>query len=343
MVKTVGIVSLSSGVIGERFVKHEIELGVKRLKEFGMNVKFLPNAQMGMNYLREHPDKRAGDLLRAFCDPEIDMILCAIGGEDTYKLIPYLFDNNELQKVAANKIFLGFSDTTINHFMLYKVGIKTFYGQAFLPDICELSDKMLPYTYKYFSELISTGGISEITPSDIWYESRTNFDKSQIGVPLKAHKNNGFELLQGKAQFCGEILGGCIDSIFDIFDGTRNADMPEICRKYEIFPRTDEWRGKILLLETSEELMQPQKFKKALEYLKATGIFEVISGILVGKPMDEVYHEEYKKLLIEVINNSSLSIVCNINIGHAMPRCIIPFGVKMAVDADNEIIRPVKK
>lgn len=31
--------------------------------------------------------------------------------------------------VQADK-FLGFSDTTINHFMLHKVGLKTFYGQA---------------------------------------------------------------------------------------------------------------------------------------------------------------------------------------------------------------------
>lgn len=56
--------------------------------------------------------------------------------------------------------------------MLHKVGIKTFYGQAFLPDICELSDEMLPYTKSYFEELITTGKISEIRPSDVWYKER---------------------------------------------------------------------------------------------------------------------------------------------------------------------------
>ena len=74
--------------------------------------------------------------MRAFKDESIDMILCAIGGEDTYRLLPYLFDNNKLENVVKQKIFLGFSDTTVNHFMLNKIGIKTFYGQAFLPDIC---------------------------------------------------------------------------------------------------------------------------------------------------------------------------------------------------------------
>ena len=57
------------------------------------------------------------------------MILCAIGGDDTYRLLPFLFEHNELADAVSDKVFLGFSDTTINHFMLHKVGMKTFYGQ----------------------------------------------------------------------------------------------------------------------------------------------------------------------------------------------------------------------
>ena len=40
MVSTIGIVSLSSGVIGEDFVKHEVELGIQRLKDLGLNPVF---------------------------------------------------------------------------------------------------------------------------------------------------------------------------------------------------------------------------------------------------------------------------------------------------------------
>jgi muramoyltetrapeptide carboxypeptidase LdcA involved in peptidoglycan recycling len=42
------------------------------------------------------------------------MIFCAIGGDDTYRLLPYLFDEDKLKSVVNDKIFLGFSDTTIN-------------------------------------------------------------------------------------------------------------------------------------------------------------------------------------------------------------------------------------
>lgn len=59
--------------------------------------------------------------------------------------------------------------------MLHKVGLPTFYGQAFLPDVCELGPAMLPYTERYFAELLRTGTIREVTPSDVWYESRTDF------------------------------------------------------------------------------------------------------------------------------------------------------------------------
>ena len=339
MIKNVAIVSLSSGTIGEPFVKHEIELGIKRLKDFGLSVQFMPHALKGIEYVKNHPAERAADLLEAFRSPGIDMILCAIGGDDTYRLLPYLFENGELAKVVSDKVFLGFSDTTINHFMLHKVGLKTFYGQSFLADICELDTDMLPYTKRYFEELINNGKIESVTPSDLWYEERTGFGPDQIGKPLKAHPDRGFELLQGSSVFSGKILGGCIDSIHDIFNGTRYVDMPLLCEKYQLFPDWEDWKGRILLLESSEEKMAPDKYRKSLEYLKEKGVFNVVSGVLTGKPMDETYDREYRQILADVIDDPRLPVVCNINIGHAKPRCIIPFGVEATVDAEKQIIR----
>ncbi len=339
MIKNIAIVSLSSGTLGEDFAKHEVNIGVKRLKDFGMNVTFMPHVLKGIEYVKNHPAERAADLLQALKEPDIDMILCAIGGDDTYRLLPYLFEQNELAEAVSDKIFLGFSDTTINHFMLHKVGMKTFYGQSFLADICELDKTMLPYTQKYFEELVNTGMIKEVRPSDVWYEGRTDFGIAQIDTPLTSHSDSGFELLQGKSAFSGEILGGCIDTIYDMFHGERYEDMPLLCAKYGLFPTIEEWTGKILLLESSEEKMPPEKYQKAMITLKETGIFDVISGVLVGKPMDEIYAQEYKRILVDVIDNPNLPVVCNINIGHAQPRCIIPFGVEATVDTDNQVIR----
>ena len=339
MIRNVAIVSLSNGIIGEPSVQFEVEIGLSRLKEYGLNVRFMPHALKGLDYVRAHPEKRAEDLLQAFRDPKIDMILCAIGGDDTYRLLPYLFDHNELADAVTDKVFLGFSDTTINHLMLHKVGLRTFYGQAFFSDICELGPQMHPYTRKYFEELISTGGIRETTPSDVWYEERESFTPDQVGKQLPAKPDHGFELLQGPSVFSGKILGGCIDSLYDFFDGERYEDMPVLCRKYRLFPDAADWKGRILLLESSEERPTPDKYRQALEYLKGTGVFDAVSGVLAGKPMNETYAEEYRQLLVKVIGRPELPIVFNLNIGHAMPRCIMPFGVEATVDAEKQVIR----
>lgn len=337
-IRNIAIVSLSSGTIGENFVKHELDIGVKRLRDFGLNVTFMPHALKGIDYVKNHPEHRAADLLQALRDPDIDMILCAIGGDDTYRLLPYLFEHNELADAVSNKVFLGFSDTTVNHFMFHKVGMKSFYGQSFLADICELGSDMLPYTKQYFEELIESRSIKEVRPSPIWYEQRESFGPEQIGVPLKAHVNAGFKLLQGAPRFSGEILGGCIDSIYDFFSAERYADMPLLCKKYGLFPDIEDWRGKILLLESSEEKMLPRKYRKAVAALKETGIFDVLSGVLIGKPMDETYAREYEEILVDVIDRAELPIVCNLNIGHAQPRCIIPLGVPATVNAERQLI-----
>lgn len=338
MIKTVGVVSLSAGTLGEDFVRHELDLGVRRLEHYGLKVKFLPHALKGIDYLKAHPEARAADLLEAFRDPEIDLILCAIGGDDTYRLLPYLFDEGRLEKAACRKPFLGFSDSTVNHFMLHKVGLPTFYGQSFLSDVCEMDTEMLPYTRRYFEELLRTGTIRQVEPSEVWYEGRTDYSPACLGTPLPAHPAEGWKLLQGPPVFSGKILGGCLDTIHDFFDGERYADMPALCQKYGLFPGAADWQGRILLLETSEEQMSPEKFSRALGFLKQAGVFKAVSGILFGRPMDNVHREEYHRRLAAAVDDSALPILADVSVGHALPRCILPFGVNARVDAQAQTI-----
>lgn len=338
MIKTVGVVSLSAGTLGEDFVRHELELGVRRLEHYGLKVRFLPHALKGIDYLKAHPEARAADLLEAFRDPEIDLILCAIGGDDTYRLLPYLFDEGRLEKAACQKPFLGFSDSTVNHFMLHKVGLPTFYGQSFLSDVCEMDKEMLPYTRRYFEELLRTGTIRQVEPSEVWYEGRTDYSPACLGTPLPAHPAEGWKLLQGPPVFSGKILGGCLDTIHDFFDGERYADMPALCQKYGLFPGAADWQGRILLLETSEEQMSPEKFSRALGFLKQAGVFKAVSGILFGRPMDNVHREEYHRRLAAAVDDPALPILADVSVGHALPRCILPFGVNARVDAQAQTI-----
>lgn len=338
-VKKLAIVSLSSGVLGEDFTRHQVDRGLDRLESLGLQVVMMPNALKGMEYLKAQPQARAQDLLDAFLDPSIDMILCAIGGDDTYRLLPYLFDHNQLKHALTGKVFLGFSDTTVNHFMLYKLGLKTFYGQAFLTEICELDDSMLDYSAHYFKQLIEEGTIHQLTPSSQWYLEREDFSPKAIGTQTPALPDRGFISLQGSPQFRGEILGGCLESIYTFFSRDRYPDTVDMVRRYQIFPSLEEWQDKILFLETSEEKSSPEIFRKMIQALKGYGLFDVVAGVLLAKPQDEAYQEDYHRILLAEVEDGSLPIVGNLNVGHARPRGIIPLGVMAEVDVQEQIIR----
>ena len=124
----VAIVSLSSGMLGESFCSHNIEIGTGRLRAYGLEPVFMPNALKRIEYLQANPAARAADLKAAFLDDSIAGIICAIGGNDTYRLLPYLLEDREfIDAVQKNpKLFAGFSDTTVNHLMFYKLGLSTY-------------------------------------------------------------------------------------------------------------------------------------------------------------------------------------------------------------------------
>ncbi|MDE6014852.1 MAG: LD-carboxypeptidase [Acetatifactor sp.] len=337
----VAIVSLSSGMLGEDFCSHNIEIGVKRLKGYGLEPVFMPNALKGIDHLHAHPEARAKDLKDAFLDESIAGIICAIGGDDTYRLLPCLMEDAEfIQAVEKSpKLFTGFSDTTINHLMFYKLGLSTYYGPNFICDLGEISNEMLPYSKKAFEAYLEGNETSEIVSSEIWYEERTDFSRTAMGTDRIAHKEErGFELLQGSEVFQGELLGGCLESFYDILTATRYEDEKDVCEKYGLFPSKEEWAGKVLFIETSEEKPVPELFEKEIIALRDKGVFDVISGVLVGKPQDETYYQEYKDILIKVIDNEKLPIVYNVNFGHATPRCALQYGVMAKVDMTQKKI-----
>lgn len=338
----VAIVSLSSGMLGEEFCSHDIEIGVKRLKEYGLEPVFMPNALKGIAYLKARPEARAQDLKDAFSDDSIAGIICAIGGDDTYRLLPYLMEDEDFINAVQKhpKLFTGFSDTTINHLMLYKLGLSTCYGPAFICDLAEMSDEMLPYTRRAFESYLEGSELCEITSSEVWYETRTDFSRAAVGTERIAHPEvHGFELLQGNERFEGRLLGGCLESLYEILTAARYEDEKVVCEKYGLFPDITEWKGKILFIETSEEKPAPDLYEKEIAVLKEKGVFDVVSGVLVGKPQDEAYYEEYKRILVKMVDRPELPIVYNVNFGHAAPRCVLQYGALASVDMKKKTIQ----
>lgn len=123
-----------------------------------------------------------------------------------------------------------------------------------------------------------------------------------------------------------------MESFYDILTNSRYEDEKDVCERYNLFPDKKEWKGKILFIETCEEKPVPELFEREVALLKEKGVFNVVNGVLVGKPQDEAFYQEYKDILIKVIDNEKLPIVYNVNFGYATPRCTLQYGAVAKVD-----------
>lgn len=337
----VAIISLSRGLLGMPFIKHELDIGLKRLKEMGLEPVIMPNSLKDMDYLFNHPEDRASDLKKAFLDDSIKAIICAIGGDDTYKTIPYLMEDKEFIDAVRKhpKIFTGFSDTTNNHLMLNKIGLETFYGPCFLIDLAELDKEMLPYTLESFNRFFKNENNYEILSSPVWYNDRDSYGVEQVNTSRQQNKEeHGYEVLNGNGKVSGILYGGCLDSLYDIYTSERYGNENEIYIKYNILPTIEEWREKILFIETSEERMSKEKLEEILLFFKEKKILESVKGIIVGKPIDELYYNEYKNVYKSIFSDLDTPVIYNVNFGHSVPRALIPYGARAKVDYDNKRI-----
>jgi len=322
----VAIVSLSAGTGGESMFIHRYELGKKRLEEdFGLNVVTMPNALKGVAHIYKHPEARAADLMAAFKDDSIKAIICMIGGDDTIRTLDYI----DFDVIKNNpKIFMGYSDTTVNHFMMYKAGLISFYGPSILGEFAE-NVAMHDYTKYYIQKILFEPSEElRIDPSPLWtseWLDWTDPTNSSIARTMTKDKK-GYELIQGSGIAKGRLLGGCVD-VFPMIIGTK------------LWPEADEWNGIILFMETSEEYPRPNDIKYLLRGMAAQGIIGRISGIVFGKPLYEKYYDDYKKVLLQVIgtenNRSDMPILYNANFGHTAPKCILPYGAMAEIDCER--------
>lgn len=334
----IAVVSLSLGILGEEFCSHQLELGTERLRALGFEPVFSEHALKGVDFLHAHPEKRAEDLIRAFQDPSVQGILCAIGGDDTYRLAPHLFTAEGKAAIRDNpKFFLGYSDSTVNHLMLHRLGVPTFYGMSFLTCFADLGEQILPYSLASFQQIL-TDRPFRYAPSDTWYEERTEFSRDQLGKNRIAHpETRGYELLQGNPVFEGHLLGGCLESIYELLVGERYPEEAILNERYHILPPNDEFEGAILFLETSEERPTPEKVREMLSVFRDRGMLDSLSGIWVGKSQNEVYYEEYKEVYRSVVP-SEIPILYNLPFGHSYPKMLIQYGARAKTDADRQEI-----
>lgn len=178
------VVSPSSSITPER-----IERMTDVLKKQGYRVTIGRHVFDQTDYLAGTDQDRAGDLMKAFMDPDVSAVYCSRGGYGCARLFPYL----DLDAMASSgKAFLGFSDITTLHLALNRRGLVTYHA----PMMLTFSKEREPWVMESF--LNSLKGITD--------------------TPKGAAR--GETIVGGVAE--GEVTGGCLCLVTDSI-GTPDA------------------------------------------------------------------------------------------------------------------------
>lgn len=324
----VATVSLSWGGAGDDRFRARYEAGKKELQDkFGVQVVEMTNTLKGSDFIYNNPQARVDDLHQAFLDPEIKGIISCIGGDDSVRLI----DKVDYNLIRNNpKIFLGYSDTTVTHFICMKAGLRSYYGPSILAGFAENGGVHDYFANAVNKTLFSNNEIGTVENSkEGWTNQFLNWEVPENQKIKRAmHPPMEWQFLQGKKQVTGRLIGGCTE-VLSMINGT------------SVWPSLENWQDAILFVENSEEAMPAGTFLYTLRNFAAQGIFGQINGILFSRPHN-VAIEDFKKyddMLLKVcaeFDCTHLPIVTRMDFGHTDPIFTIPFGAKATIDPVNK-------
>ena len=320
----VAAISLSWGGAGELPARYE--QGKRQLQSvFGLEVVETKNALKSAQWIYDNPKARAEDLMEAFADKSIKAIISNIGGEDSTRILRHI----DLDIIKQNpKIFLGFSDSSITHFLCLKAGLSSFYGTSLLVGFAE-NTGMHQYQIDSINRtLFSAKPIGRVSPNyDGWTSEELDWsDASLQNTERKLEKSSNWNFLQGSGKVEGKLIGGCIEAL-------------ESLKGTGFWPESKFWSDTILFFETSEDMPKPDYFRWWLRNYAEQGILQKANGIIVGRPYNNEFVKEYNDELLKVLKEESLTdvpVITEMDFGHTCPTFTIPYGATAEIDSINK-------
>lgn len=256
--------------------------------------------------------KRVEDLMDAFKDIDVNIIICADGGYNVNQILPYL----DYEIIKNNpKIIIGYSDITALLNAIYaKTNMITYLG----PMITSFSsnDK---YTLNYFEKILNYNSFT-IKSSKYICNSEGNI----------LYKNDGMKIInKGYAE--GLIVGGNLCT-FNLLQGT--SYIPNL-------------KNAILFIEDDADDFKNdvffKEFDRNLESLLQNDIN--IKGLVIGR-FEECANMSFDKLKMCLKNKEKLKdipIVCGVDFGHTYPNLTLPIGGYVKINIrDNNIKIEIK-
>lgn len=336
---TIASISLSSGTAGA--FPNRYKQGVRQIEEaFGVHVIPTPHALCSPEEIYNHPDWRLEDFMWAFENKEIKGILSNIGGDDTLRMLPLMTDKHFETIYNNPKVFMGLSDTTVNHMMCFKAGLATFYSPALLFGYAEnggIPEIMIENTKK---TLFSTEPVGVLPESKEFIVENVNWG---LENPPKRERipTTPWRYIQGDNVVCGPLIGGCADVMMNTIVGT------------SLWPQLDDFNNAILFLEDSEEQPPADWVLYWMRNLGAQGILERLSGLLFARPGNNRFknkeeeqewlakYPDFDKAILKGLKEfgrTDLPVVTNMDYGHTLPQLILPYGVMAEINPQKKTV-----
>lgn len=310
------------------------EQAIRRLRE---TTGLIPVEYPTTRQLDASAEARAADVTEAFADPSIRAVLATIGGDDQVTVIPHI----DADVLAANpKPFLGYSDNTNLHNLLWTLGVPSFYGgstQVHLgpgPHLDEVHVRSL-------RAALLDGGTLELTEPD---------ESEDFGVPWEDPRSlsefGNREAAEpwawaGPARIAqGPTWGGCIEVIDQLAMAGR-------------MPPTPDLTGAILLVETSEQLTPAPAVARWLRGLGERGVLGAVSGVMVARPpvsergaptptsaeRSMLRGAQRKAVVQQIMAYNPDAVVCvGVPFGHTRPQWIVPHGGTVRLDGGTRTV-----
>ena len=117
----------------------------------------------------------------------------------------------------------------------------------------------------------------------------------------------------------------------------------EMIKGTSIWPSTDAFKGAVLFFESCSKEALPEIFGYWLRNYCATGIFEVASGIIFGRPggtgltqKDFDCCDNTISAILKEYGLQDLPVITQMDFGHTDPMFILPYGAKAEIDPINK-------
>ena len=334
----VAFISISGGRAGDEDMLPRYMLGKRRFEKiFNVEVVETPNALKGSKYIYEHPEKRAEDLMWALEDNSIKGIICNQGGDDSYRVLPYI-DTNVIRDNP--KVFMGYSDIATWTAVYTYAGVRSYYGPNVLTPIAQ-PGKLDEYTEEAIRRtLFSNEVIGEIRPAEKttpidWkttYTIKVGDNEVQCerfsdtdaiedpNDPVNWMPGTGYKILQGSGKVTGHIIPVCGGPLWQIM-GTK------------FFPSAEVWEDSVIALEHCNVYDSKLAGLHELRAFAAAGVFDKAKAILTG-PLDDDSKETLFKVILNEVHRPDLVIVENVDYIHRTPMTVLPVGAQMEIDCD---------